>query len=90
MLWAETNATHGVVMKLLHGLEEKGHCIVVDNYFCSIPLFKDLVSKRMYATGTIRSYCIRLPTHLKNTKAWKKCDQGHISGPCMRVDVLVA
>jgi hypothetical protein len=26
-------------MKLLEGLEDKGHCIVMDNYFSSIGLF---------------------------------------------------
>ena len=31
-------------MNLLQGLEEKGHWVVMDNFFCSIPLFKDLVS----------------------------------------------
>jgi hypothetical protein len=75
---AETNAAYGVVMKLLQGLERKRHCIVMDTYFCSIPLFKDLVTKGIYATGTVRSNRIGLPTHLKNTKAWKRCNQGHI------------
>jgi hypothetical protein len=69
---------YGVVMKLLKGLEGKGHCIVMDNFFCSIPLFEDLIKKGIYATGTVRSNCIGLPSHLKNTKAWRKCDQGHI------------
>jgi hypothetical protein len=69
---------YGVVMKLLKGLEGKGHCIVMDNFFCSIPLFEDLIKKGIYATGTVRSNHIGLPSHLKNTKAWKKCDQGHI------------
>jgi hypothetical protein len=75
---AEANATYGVVMKLLNGLEEKGHCVVMDNYFCSIPLFEDLVTKGIYATGTFRSNHIGLPSHLKNMKAWKRCEQGHI------------
>jgi hypothetical protein len=67
-----------VVMNLLSGLEEKGHCNVMDNYLCSIPLFEDLAKKGLYATGTDRSNRIGLPSHLKNTKAWKKCEQGHI------------
>jgi hypothetical protein len=25
---------------LLRGLEDKGHYVVMDNYFCSIPLFR--------------------------------------------------
>jgi hypothetical protein len=72
------SSAYGVVMKLLSGLEERGHCVVMDNFFCSIPLFEDLVKKGIYAIGTVRSNRIGLPSHLKNTKAWKRCDQGHI------------
>jgi hypothetical protein len=59
-------------------LEGKRHCVVMDNYFSSISLFKDLVSKGIYATGTVRSNRIGLPSHLKSTKAWKRCEHGHI------------
>ena len=50
----------------------------MDNYFCSIPLFEELVKQDIYATGSVRSNCIGLPQHLKNTKSWKQCEQGHI------------
>jgi hypothetical protein len=46
--------------------------------FCSIPLFEDLAKKGIYATGSVRSNCIRLPSHLRNTRAWKRCEQGSI------------
>jgi hypothetical protein len=65
-------------MNLLLGLEGKGHCVVMDNFFCSIPLFRDLAAKEIYAIGTVRSNCIGLPSHLKNTRAWKRCEEGHI------------
>jgi hypothetical protein len=74
----EAAVAYNVVMKLLRGLEEKGHCVVMDNYFCSIPLFEELVRKGIYATGIVRSNHIGLPQHLKNTKFWKRCEQGHI------------
>jgi hypothetical protein len=74
----EAGTAYGVVMKLLRGLEEKWHCVVMDNYFCSIPLFEELVRKGIYAIGTIRSNRIGLPQHLKNSKLWKWCEQGHI------------
>jgi hypothetical protein len=74
----EASAAYGVVMNFLRGLEDKGHCVVMDNYFCSIPLFEELVRKGIYATGTVCSNRIGLPEHLKNTKAWKWCEQGHI------------
>jgi hypothetical protein len=74
----EGGVPYGVVMKLLRGLEGKGHCVVMDNFFCSIPLFQDLVKKGIYATSTVRSNRIGLPSHLRNTKAWRRCEQGHI------------
>jgi hypothetical protein len=74
----EASSAYGVVMKLLRGLEEKGHCVVLDNFFGSIPLFEDLLKKGIYATGTVRSNRIGLPSHLKNTKTWRRCDQGHV------------
>jgi hypothetical protein len=52
--------------------------VVMDNFFCSILLFKDLLLKGIYATGTMRSNRVGLPSHLKNIKLWKKCEQGHI------------
>jgi hypothetical protein len=70
----EAGAAYGVVMKLLLGLEEKGHCVVMDNYFCSIPLFEELVGKGIYTIGAVRSNRIGLPQHLKNTKLWKQCE----------------
>jgi hypothetical protein len=74
----QAGATYGVVMNLLRGLEGKGHCVVMDNFFCSILLFRDLGAKEIYATGTVRSNRIGLPSHLKNTRAWKRCAEGHI------------
>jgi hypothetical protein len=71
-------AAYGVVMNLLRGLEDKGHCVVMDNFFTSVPLFRDLASKGIYTTGTIRSNRIGIPSHLKNTRTWRRCEQGHL------------
>jgi hypothetical protein len=65
-------------MKILHGLKRKGHCIVMDNYFCSILLFQKLVQKWIYATNMVIFNRIGFPSHLKNTKAWKHYEHGHI------------
>jgi hypothetical protein len=51
---------------------------MMDNFICSIPLFRDLKAKAIYATGTMRSNQIELPSHLKNTRAYKRCGEGHI------------
>jgi hypothetical protein len=58
----EGGAAYGVVMRLVQGLKDKGHCVVMDNFFCSMSLFKDLASKGIYATGTVCSNCIGIPS----------------------------
>jgi hypothetical protein len=75
----ETSTAYGVVMNLLRGLEDKGHCVVMDNYFCSIPSFEDLVRKGIYATGTVCSNRIGFPQHLS---------KDILSGPCMKVEAF--
>jgi hypothetical protein len=76
----EASATYGVVMKLLHGFEEKRHSVVVDNYFCSIPLFEELVKKDIYATRMVSSNCIGLPLHLKKSSHGNNASKGILSG----------
>jgi hypothetical protein len=65
-------------MNLLQGFEDKGHYMVMDNFFTSVPLFRDLARKGIYATCTIRSNQIGIPLYLKNKKTWKRCEQGHL------------
>jgi hypothetical protein len=55
----------GVVLEMLHGIEEKGHCIVINNHFFSIPLFQDLVQKGIYSTKMVRSHHIGFPSHFE-------------------------
>ena len=47
----ELNAAYTVVMGLLARLEGQGHCLVLDNFFGSIQLFKDLVGLSIYTTS---------------------------------------
>jgi len=58
--------------------EGQGHVIAMDNFFSSIPLFKDLLEKGIYATGTVRANRIGLPSVLKNTKEFVKSAQGNL------------
>jgi hypothetical protein len=64
----EATLAHAIVTKLLQGLDNKGHCVVMDIYFSSIDLFKDLALQGTYATGTIMSNRVGLPSTLKNLK----------------------
>jgi hypothetical protein len=74
----EASLAHPIVIKLLQGLENKGHCIVMDNYFSSTSPFKDLALKGTYATGTIRSNRVGLSTWLRTLKLWKRSEHVHL------------
>ena len=64
---------HEEVMKLAIGLEKyKRHCIAMDNYFTSILLLKELLSKNIYGMETYRANCIGLSSSLKNIQAFKR------------------
>lgn len=74
----KASPAYTVVTKWLQGLEGKGNYVLMDNYFCSISLFKDLVLKEIYTTSLIWANRIRLPSHLRNVKAWTRYKQGRI------------
>jgi hypothetical protein len=72
----ESKLAHNVVLRMLEGLWNRGHLVVMDNFFSSIGLFKELLSKGTYACGTMRSNRVGLPTDLKNTNSFKNSPQG--------------
>jgi hypothetical protein len=65
-----------VVLGLVDGLEGKDHVPVTDNYFSSIGLFMELANRDIYATGTMRSNRVGLPSDLKNLRIWERSEQG--------------
>jgi len=67
-----------VVEGLLVGLEGRGHVVVMDNFFTSVELFRDLEQGGTYATGIVRSNRIGLPDFVKDQKAFKKLPQGNL------------
>jgi hypothetical protein len=66
----------GVVLKMVHGMENKGHVVVMDNYFTGVGLFKKLLDRGIYATGTVRNNRVGLSMQLSNTKEFNKNVQG--------------
>lgn len=75
----EPKLAHGVVLKLVEGLENKGHVVVTNNYFSSVGLFVDLLKLGIYATGTMRCNRVGLPLEFKNLKPFNKRPQGTLS-----------
>ena len=67
----QARLAHNVVMRMMDGLANVGHVVIMDNFFSSIELFKELLSQHIYASGTVHFNWIRLPTNLKNTKSFK-------------------
>ena len=67
-----------VVYGLLCGLENRGHIVVINKFFSSVPLFMELLNKGTYATGIVRANRIGLPTTLANKFLYTKCTQCHL------------
>ena len=61
--------THAVVLKLLEGLENKGHHVYTDNYYTSPALFRDLALKGFGACGTVRVDRRGVPVEMKTKLA---------------------
>ena len=67
----ESIVVHDVVTNLAIGLKYLGHCITMNNYSTSIPLFIELALKEIYAMDTMKTNHIGLPSSLKNTRPFK-------------------
>ena len=59
--------THAIVLKLLEGLEDRGHHVYTDNYYSSPALFGDLRRLGFGACGTVRLNRRGLPKEVKAT-----------------------
>ena len=46
----EPRLAHNVILRMVKDLSHVGHVVVMDNFFSSIGLFKDLLSRDIYAT----------------------------------------
>lgn len=57
-----------VVCRLVSGLEHKGHILVCDNFFTSPMLFDALLSRGVWATGTVKGARIGMPSLLLGLK----------------------
>ena len=63
---------HAVVLKLLEGLEDRGHHAYLDNWYSSPALFDDRHSKGFGACGTLRLNHKGLPQIIKSKRKMKK------------------
>ena len=68
----DANMVEGVVPRMVEGMENKGHVVVMDNYFTSMGLLKKLLERGIYATSSVQNNCMGLPRALCNTKAFHR------------------
>ena len=74
---SEPRLVDNVVLKMVEGLSNVGHFVVMDNFFSSIGLFMDLLSRGIYATGTVRPNHVGLPLELSDVKSFKNVPHSH-------------
>ena len=63
-----------MVIKLVEGLEDKGHHVYCDNYYSSPTLFEDLRKAGFGACGTLRLNRKHVPKRIKSKRKMKKGD----------------
>jgi hypothetical protein len=69
---------HWFVKDLMVGLENNGHVIVMDNYFTSVGLFRNLEWRGIYAIETMRFNKVDLHLDMKKIKECKRRMQGNL------------
>ena len=66
---------YNIVLRLVSPYEGKRHVITMDNFFSSIPLFKELLEMGTYATDIIRCNRVGLPCIEKCKGFQEKCQR---------------
>ena len=79
----EPQLAHNVVLKMVEGLANMRHLVVMDNFFSSIGLFMDLLGMEFYALGIVRPNHVGLPLELTDTKSFKNVPKAIHYGECM-------
>ena len=57
---------------------DRGHLLGVDSFYTDVTLFKVLLNHQTHAVGTIRRNRSKLPQDIKESKKWKKREQGRM------------
>jgi Transposase IS4 len=57
-----------VVLKLMDGILDRGHILYTDNFYTSVPLAQQLLSRKTYLCGTLRKNRKHLPEAVVSAK----------------------
>ena len=66
--YQQSNKPHDIVLRLAKCIENTGRNITADNWYSSIPLAEELLTKRTTYVGTLRKNKRELPPEFVNTK----------------------
>lgn len=89
-----TTKLHSLVLRLMKPFLNKGHHIVMDNYYNSVSLSKKLLRLKTHSTGTLRSNRKGNPKEVTSKKLkkgdhiWKRCGKVYVSKWKDKRDVL--
>ena len=67
-----------MVMNLCKSLFRQGYKVFLDNFYSSVPLFKELLKNGTTACGTILANRKGFPNVLKNIKTFTKKERGEM------------
>ena len=67
---------HRIVLSMIVGLFDSGYELVMNNWYSSPELMKDLYEKGTYAYGTLRSNRIHVPKNIKTMPSGQQLKKG--------------
>ena len=63
--WRQSGVAHCIVTDMLDGFLDQGHELIMDNWYSSPVLMKDLHERKTYAHGTLHSRRKHVPKEIK-------------------------
>ena len=68
---SDLSSSSQIVIDLMAGLLNKGHCVITDNFYTCPALFQSLITHKTDAFGTVRLHRKGMPSALKKAKLKK-------------------
>ena len=65
----QSGVAHCIVPDMMDGFLDQGHELIMDNWYSSPVLMKDLHERKTYAYGTLRSRRKHVPKEIKLTRS---------------------
>jgi hypothetical protein len=79
-----------IVLVALRGLERRGHVVITDNFFTGVLLFRTLLERGFYATGTVKKRSRGFPASLAGFPSQHRPPRGTLVTKMHRSQEIVA